>query len=569
MPRLTGIRFAAWRELTIFALVYGVVHRLSALLLVDGNPMAPLWPPAGLMVAALVLLPAMHPVVVLLALSVAGQLLSHGLVWPPAVTLAFIVIGWTEAWACAMLLQRWTDQSRLVSRVRDVPALVLATLAAVTPTALIAGVLSAATNGVFWQGFITWWVGGALGMLLFTPLAVAWRRRSPVGSAAQVSMLQMGVEITLLAAVLTAGAILAFRGTVLFDMVDVPPYALALPVMWTALRYGLRGVTASLLLIILVGLPLLLDPQSTALGGITPDARLLRMQVYIALMTVSGLTLSAALEERRAAAEQQARAAEALLQRERELRDSRHLEAVGKLAGGVAHDFNNILAALTLQVDELRGAGGTVQDNNDLVNEMQDTVARASRLTRQLLTFSQKQATTMKLVDLASLADDTCRSLRRMLPEAVTLEVSPTEALVWVEADGSMLEQVIMNLVLNARDAMPEGGRISVTLHIARLEVAQLRDRGVVAESAGRYAVVEVSDTGHGIPPGIRERIFDPFFTTKDIGKGTGLGLSTVYGIARQHGGFVRVAETSATGTRFEFGLPEADPPIARHAASA
>ena len=522
------------------------------------------------MVAALLLLKPVPSTLVLVALSVSGQLLTHGFTPPPLSTYGYIGISWVETLMCAALAERWTDPARFMARVRDVPAFVSATLAAVSPTAVVAGALAQVAGDAFTQGFITWWVGGTLGMLLFTPLAIAWRRGAPVGSALGISTAHKTIEICLLAFVVAGGAVLAFRGTVLFGLVDVSPYALALPVMWTSLRYGLRGVTASLLLIIVVGVPLLLDPQSVALGGTSPDARLLRMQVYIALMTVSGLTLSAALEERRASAEEQARSAEALLQRERELRDSRHLEAVGKLAGGVAHDFNNILAAMTLQVQELRESTGTVGDNLDVVDEMQDSVLRASRLTRQLLMFSQKQATAVRLVDFTSLVDDSCRVLRRMMPASIRLEVSSGMEPLWVEADESMLEQVVMNLVLNARDAISADGVVTVALGTGRLDLPALQERGLRSEALGvrQFAILEVTDTGGGIPSAIQQRVFDPFFTTKAVGKGTGLGLSTAYGIAQQHHGFVRIAETSPSGTRFEFGIPAAESPLARESAT-
>jgi nitrogen-specific signal transduction histidine kinase len=264
-----------------------------------------------------------------------------------------------------------------------------------------------------------------------------------------------------------------------------------------------------------------------------------------------------------------------MLASERRLQQAQKMEAVGQLAGGVAHDFNNILAAMSLQAQELRLASGLAPTEARTVGEMQDAIRRAAALTRQLLLFSRRQVREDRPVDLGVLVASLGEMLTRLLPEAVRLVVVPPARPVRVQGDPSMLEQVLLNLVVNARDALPRGGTITVTLTEQALDDEALRAvaPGALVVEPGLYALLRVEDTGTGIAPEHQGQLFEPFFTTKEPGRGTGLGLSTVFGVARQHHGFVRLVTSGPTGTVFEFGIPAlasdtaADTPVTAHAA--
>lgn len=239
---------------------------------------------------------------------------------------------------------------------------------------------------------------------------------------------------------------------------------------------------------------------------------------------------------------------------EAQLRQAQKLESIGRLAAGVAHDFNNILTVIlgnmTLLRDDLHGS----PDHNSLLQEALAAGERASNLTRQLLLFSRKEQARLQPTDLNALTANLSQMLRRMIGEDILLELRQESALPTIEADPGMIEQVLMNLAVNARDAMPRGGTLSITTG-TMLVTAQSAMKNPEA-SPGLHVRLDVSDTGCGIPPEIRAHIFEPFFTTKEVGKGTGLGLATVYGIIKQHRGWVELESEPGEGTSFRVYLP-------------
>lgn len=235
---------------------------------------------------------------------------------------------------------------------------------------------------------------------------------------------------------------------------------------------------------------------------------------------------------------------------------AQRMEAVGQLAGGVAHDFNNLLAVIRGHTELLllRPASLTPQAVEHLT-EITKAAERAANLTRQLLTFSRKQVLVPQRLQLNELISGFSKMLHRIIGEDIALECNCSQDLPEVMADAGMIEQVLMNLVVNARDAMPSGGELTLkTRHIA-LEGPQRQGSDA---RAGQFVCVSVSDTGMGIPDKYLSRIFEPFFTTKEIGKGTGLGLATAYGIAKQHQGWMDVKSAPGAGTTFTFYLPVA-----------
>ncbi len=252
------------------------------------------------------------------------------------------------------------------------------------------------------------------------------------------------------------------------------------------------------------------------------------------------------------------RAEEALRRSEEQLRQSQKMEAVGQLAGGVAHDFNNLLTAIIGYSDLIlaREAGGDQSVVED-VKEIKRAAERAGELTRQILAFSRRQALRPERVCLNEVIQRMEPLLRRALGEHIAVACVFDPELGLVEVDVTQFEQVVMNLAVNARDAMPEGGRL--TLETANVEIDDTYCLRNPDATPGRYVVTSVSDTGAGIEASVLSRIFEPFFTTKPAGKGTGLGLSTVYGVVRQSGGFVNVYSELGQGTTFKIYLPRVE----------
>ena len=239
---------------------------------------------------------------------------------------------------------------------------------------------------------------------------------------------------------------------------------------------------------------------------------------------------------------------------EDELRQAQKMEAVGNLAGGIAHDFNNLLTAMCGYSEFILGD----EEASDSVRRSATQIARAAEsataLTRQLLAFSRKQILQPRVLDLNEVVTTVERMLGRVIGEHITLETSLDGGLGHVKADPGQIEQVILNLAVNARDAMPGGGTIVV--ETANVEIDEAAARQHVGLEEGSYVVLSVSDTGPGIDPEVVERVFDPFFTTKPIGEGTGLGLSTAYGIVTQSGGYIGVYSEPGRGATFKIYLP-------------
>jgi two-component system, cell cycle sensor histidine kinase and response regulator CckA len=260
---------------------------------------------------------------------------------------------------------------------------------------------------------------------------------------------------------------------------------------------------------------------------------------------------------------------------ENQINQSQKMDMVGQLAGGIAHDFNNVLSAIMMANDFLLNAHKPTDPSFQDIMQIKQNATRAATLVRQLLAFSRRQTLRPQVLDLGDALSDLTMLLRRLIGEKVKLDFVHGRDLWPVKVDVSQFEQVIVNLAVNARDAMPDGGTLTVrTANITTAESAKLAHKGMPAAD---YVRIAVTDTGTGIPADIRDKIFEPFFSTKEVGKGTGLGLSTVYGIVKQTGGFIYVDSETGKGTSFHIFLPrhhaepevEAEPQAVNGAAKA
>lgn len=264
-----------------------------------------------------------------------------------------------------------------------------------------------------------------------------------------------------------------------------------------------------------------------------------RVQERTAQLLATNARLLAEIQERQKAQSQ-------LLQAQK-------MEAFGQLAGGIAHDFNNILTVIIGQAQCLEFAPRTIETYEAAIAEILEAADRAKNLTRQLLVFSRRQSMVKAQVDLVSLTRDLSKMLRRLIGEDIQLSISSPLPSLLVDADASMIEQVLVNLSVNARDAMPKGGSLSIEVTRGSTDLQSPPIKGV---GPGEHALIRVRDTGSGIPPNIRDHIFEPFFTTKPSGSGTGLGLAICSSIVQQHGGGMDLVTEEGQGSEFRIWLP-------------
>ena len=280
---------------------------------------------------------------------------------------------------------------------------------------------------------------------------------------------------------------------------------------------------------------------------VTKDGRSLHVSISVSpILDADGKVVGASTIARNITAQKKT---------EDQLRQSQKMEAVGRLAGGVAHDFNNLLGIVTACTELLRSHVDA--DSLEYVDNIREAAKRGASLTRQLLAFSRRQPVQAQLLDVNERLKDVSKLLRPLMGDDVEIVLLPRSETAIVEADAGQIDQIVVNLAVNSRDAMPRGGKL--ILEIAVFDFDESFAREHPSMSAGRYVMLAVSDNGVGMDEATRSRVFEPFFTTKEIGKGSGLGLATVYGIVKQSGGHVWVYSEPGHGTTFKIYLPSAD----------
>jgi len=299
-----------------------------------------------------------------------------------------------------------------------------------------------------------------------------------------------------------------------------------------------------------------IDEQKRAQEALREAARNLEAQVAQRTAELAG-----ALDRLRAEGDERERA-------EAALRQAQKMEAVGQLTGGIAHDFNNMLTGVigALDIMKRRIASNRYDDLDRFMDAAATSAQRAAGLTARLLAFSRRQSLDSRATDINALVASLDELLRRTMTEKVEVSIVPADDLPAGIADANQLESAVVNLAINARDAMPDGGKLTIETRTAELDAAYCATRPGV--KAGRYIVVAVSDTGVGMDAKTLEKVFDPFFTTKPIGQGTGLGLSMVYGFAKQSNGQVRIHSSVGTGTTVSLFLPVAEGPLSEETAA-
>jgi signal transduction histidine kinase len=395
-----------------------------------------------------------------------------------------------------------------------------------------------------------WFLGDAVGNVAIVPALLAlaglrtWR---DTHVSVNVWRIAEGVAIgtgIIVGSLPTLGALGAngSGGATALSMLYVPFPLL----VWSALRFGPGGAAAANVLLSTLAVMAALQRSGPFAQIDNPSGVLILQQFLLVAGATAVILAAAAVERRRSEAER--------IKLEEQMAQVRKLEAVGQLAGGIAHDFNNILQAILGFADLARESVPPDSPTADHLDKVITSAERAQTLTRQLLTFSRREKVTPRVLDVLVVIGEFNRILRRMLPASIQLSLTGRAGAPLVVADRSHVEQIVMNLCVNAADAMPGGGTIAVT--VDREDVTPSFAAAHASARAGEFVTIAVADTGSGITADHLPHIFEPFFTTKEVGKGTGLGLATVYAIAQRYQGLIDVQSTPGRGSTFRVYLP-------------
>ncbi len=519
-----------------------------------------IWPPAGFALAA-VLLGGYRVVPAIFAAAFLVDALSSGPSYATAATAAGNAF---EAFAGGFLVNRWAEgRNAFAAPTRIAKFVLIAMFATAIGASVGAGVnvgvgTLSLTENVNWVKFASiwfpWWLSDLAAVLMITPVLVLWTTDRP-----RLFDLRPLLESSAIFAVASAFGVVVFS-PLMAEMPNRAPLGVLaiLPLLWAALRRGPRD-TATVALM-LSGFVV----WGTIFGGgpfahsIREESSTLLLMVMIGIAMPS-VTLAADVALRKRTERILREARRELGQAREQFAQSQKMEAVGQLTGGVAHDFNNLLTIIVGNLDiALRHleswTEGPAERLRRVINNAMRGAQRATTITQRLLAFSRKQPLDPKPLNINKFLSGLSDFLRRSLGETVALGIFGADGLWRVEADRIQLEAAILNLAVNARDAMPEGGKLTITTSNSFLDEDYCRHNEELV--AGQYVRIAVSDTGTGMPKDILERVFEPFFTTKVAGQGTGLGLSQVYGFVKQSSGHIQIDSEPGEGTIVKIYLP-------------
>ncbi|MGE0706772.1 MAG: MASE1 domain-containing protein [Planctomycetota bacterium] len=559
-----------WRGAGALALVY-VVYVATAWLglkiALEGTPASAVWPPAGIGLAAVLLLGRRASLAIgLAAAMVNAAVLATRPEHPGALPIALcaLSIGFgnaCEALLAAGLIARWNEQPDHYPATprRAVGFLVAAATGCALSASIgvsasvLSGVVPAALGPSSW---LTWWGGDVASALVIGLLILAFARPAARGEG---SLVEGAVALLSLAT-----ACLAFLGPWVRPGMALEglPYLTLPPLLWVAIRFGARAGTVAVLLLASVAVAASVADQGAFAGRPLSD-ELLRLMGYAAVCAGVTLVLSAAvgahadLRQRLAeevAQRHEAERAEREAQLQARLEAGHRLESVGLLAGGVAHDMNNLLLGVFLNCDRVEDRLAAGEDAREPLRGLRDTAERLKDLAGQMLAASGRGPLRSEPVAADELVRDTARLLERALPPGARLELD-LGSQVTVQSDPTQLRQVVLNLITNAAEALGgEPGAIRLTTRAVEREAGELRALDGEPLPAGRYLELEVQDEGRGMDEATRARAFEPFFSTKATGRG--LGLATVFGVVRGHAGTLSVESHPGVGTTFRLSLP-------------
>jgi PAS domain S-box-containing protein len=646
-----GVRVA------LLAATYVLAGRIGFIVSAINPIVSSVWPPSGVALAAMLLMGRRYwP-----GITIGAFILNLSGTAEPFAAIAIAGGNTLEALVGASLLTSVAGFRLSLERLRDVLALVVFGAIASPPLSATVGVavlaLTTGAGGVpYWAIWTTWFSGDAIGIVLVTPLILAWS----VGPPVRPSFREI-VEASALSILLVASAIGLWEAPISYV------YAIFPLTIWAALRFGPRGAVTSALVVSVIAVGFTLKGVGPFAGS-TAVNNLFRLQTFIGVLALTNLIIAAVIAERRAAESALRRSRQqhqdivhyasvgvlqtdpegtillanpalarilgyqnpedliglhmatdvywdsaqrgSIIRRfdalgggdavevqwkrkdgtpiwvdvhgrsvrdgaapylegfiydltsrkelESQFRQAQKMEAVGRLAGGVAHDFNNLLTVIASCTDFVLDDPTLSDEHRDDLREVKKATDRATALTRQMLAFGRTQVLRPSTIDMNDRVADLLPMLKRLFEATIEIRMEPAADLWAVRADPGQIEQVLLNLAINSRDAMPNGGTLTFATENS-VVLSETAGLGVYSVMPGEYVLLRVRDTGFGMNEDTQRKIFEPFFTTKEVGKGTGLGLATAYGIVKQSGGYIRVRTALGQGTEFLIYLPRTD----------
>jgi signal transduction histidine kinase len=516
-------------EIALAAAAYFALARASLFFASLNASATPIWPPTGLAIALVlvrgnILLPAV----------LIGALAANFATTPSLLTAGLIAVGNTaEAYVASLLLQRWAEGQKVFYSPSGVARFAIIVIAVAAPVSATIGVTSLAATGYapwlqFGPVWTTWWLGDLAGAILATPALILWARTLGGLEPRTIhTTTVLALAAAALIGLLTLSPLSPFTGGVRNALC----FLAILPLLWSALRLGLRD-TATIALVVSSLAIWGAIARSSPFSQATLNDTLLMLVAFIVAVTLPSLALAADRRETQAT----------LRQTRQELAQSQKLEALGQLTGTIAHDFNNLVASISAGLNTL---SRQEEERSRTLEALGQTLHRASSLTKQLLAFARREPLKMELVVLNEAMSDIEALIRQSVGPGVAVDLRMGAGLWPVRINRSQLDLALLNLALNARDAMPDGGTLRIQI-----------DNLVSGRKAG--VSIEVSDTGSGMNADVLERAFEPFFSTKPPGAGTGLGLAQVYGFAKQSGGNVEIESEPGRGAIVTITLPRA-----------